>query len=174
MNIKQLRESIAKLLRESVCPGCNHPGAYIGGMNNVECPNPDCRFFSEKQYANYEIERDAWDCEKCDQKDIPVTTHRCPDCGHDPHDETDEEHPHTRELEWYAVEKSFPTAADEWKDMGTGSAKHDDFWIDEDGDLCARPLGSRDEYIWDSSEKLWGKLRRGQKTTTILGPPVKF
>ena len=93
MNIKQLRESIARLLRESVCPGCGDKNAYIGGLNNVECPNASCKFFSEKQFAHRKIEVDAsyaWECPKCAQKNILPYVHICPSCGHDPHDEENE------------------------------------------------------------------------------------
>ncbi len=83
--LKEFREIVRRVLSEAVCPGCNHPGAYIGGMNNVECPNQQCRFFSQKQLMNHEIERDAWDCPQCDRKNIPTKDWSCPDCGHDPH-----------------------------------------------------------------------------------------
>lgn len=36
------------MLVEGVCPGCGSKGAYIG-MNDVECDNPKCKHFSQKQ-----------------------------------------------------------------------------------------------------------------------------
>lgn len=46
--LKKLREAIIRLLTEATCPGCGAPDAYIG-MNDVECHNPQCRYFSKKQ-----------------------------------------------------------------------------------------------------------------------------
>lgn len=47
--MKLLREFIRRvLLTEATCPGCGSPNAYVG-MQDVECDNPQCKFFSDKQ-----------------------------------------------------------------------------------------------------------------------------
>jgi len=49
INLRQLRHLIREaLLLEAKCPGCGTEGAYIG-MNDVECPNRGCKFFSQRQ-----------------------------------------------------------------------------------------------------------------------------
>jgi len=36
---------VYKTLNEVDCPRCNDPNAYVG-MNDVECPNPDCTSYN--------------------------------------------------------------------------------------------------------------------------------
>ena len=37
------------LLVEAPCTSCGDPNAYVG-FNSCECPNPKCRFFSQRQF----------------------------------------------------------------------------------------------------------------------------
>ncbi len=43
--------TLRQLLIESTCPACGSPGAYHG-LHDVECDNPKCKFFSQKQAAS--------------------------------------------------------------------------------------------------------------------------
>lgn len=47
-NYDLLRESIRNILTEAKCPACGNAAAYIG-LNDVECPNKSCQFFSQRQ-----------------------------------------------------------------------------------------------------------------------------
>lgn len=52
-NLSQLRKLIREQLHrliESKCSACGDPNAYIGAGTVCECPNPQCRFFTQRQY----------------------------------------------------------------------------------------------------------------------------
>ena len=50
-------------MTDDTCPVCGHPGAYIGlGQHDVECPNPKCRCYSDRQ-------RELWDEEIGEEED---------------------------------------------------------------------------------------------------------
>lgn len=44
-----VREQLQRLV-ESKCSACGDPNAYIGAGTVCECPNPQCRFFTQRQY----------------------------------------------------------------------------------------------------------------------------
>lgn len=46
------------VLAEAACPSCGNKRAYIG-FSNVECPNSECKFYSEKQ-AKESAEYGPW------------------------------------------------------------------------------------------------------------------
>lgn len=54
--------SIFRKFADSTCPSCGNPKAYIG-LNEVECPDQDCDFFSEKQaeYVREEGQKEGHD-----------------------------------------------------------------------------------------------------------------
>lgn len=41
-------KTLRQLILEERCPYCNDPKAYVG-LNDVECPNPKCKAFSQRQ-----------------------------------------------------------------------------------------------------------------------------
>jgi len=90
IRVRSLRQIIKEqlgLLVEAPCTSCGNPNAYIG-FNSCECPNPKCRFFSQRQaddvrpkatvkkkpnlhHCGSPLSPDGH-CQKCDV---------CPDCG---------------------------------------------------------------------------------------------
>ncbi len=43
-----MMKTLRQLILEEKCPYCNDPHAYVG-MSEVECPNPRCKAFSQRQ-----------------------------------------------------------------------------------------------------------------------------
>jgi len=168
--LSEVRSTIRTLLREVVCPACNHPGAYIGGMNNVECPNPDCRFFSEKQaaFSKQNSPEPATDSQHrkhrnklcpCDNDLIigsPDDGYQCDRCGRDfdqeefEHlddvDESDEE-----ELEPIHSNENSPGGDYEhWNDLVNDHFEAGEQWLDIPG-------SSKDDDSWYEDDE--GNLR---------------
>jgi hypothetical protein len=48
ITLLELRRVVHSVLSEAVCPDCGSKDAYIG-LHDIECNNPKCKFFSEKQ-----------------------------------------------------------------------------------------------------------------------------
>ena len=144
--IFEVREQIRALLKEVACPGCGNPDAYIG-MNDVKCPNPDCKFYE--------------DCPACGGQ---TQSGYCSACTDPPESEEGEEDRPTFDYTWFAVQQKFPKAAEQWLDT-SDTAERDEYWTDEVGLLHARPLGSpsppwSDEHVWDPDGGNWMPLSR--------------
>ena len=52
ITLKEFREIVRSVLSEATCSACGNKQAYIG-LNDVECPNPQCKNFSEKQAEEF-------------------------------------------------------------------------------------------------------------------------
>ena len=48
ISLHEVRQIVRSILRETLCPVCRGPDAYVG-LNDVECPNPSCPKFSQEQ-----------------------------------------------------------------------------------------------------------------------------